>query len=110
MLFHAWVSVLIDQVPRNFQKKNLFPGVAIPSVKTILLRFLGQQGYFFILGYQEEKDGHGSVPSRAADVQPGSLSWRKHHHKDFVCRSECPGKIYRNGLSVPPIRPEAAEP
>lgn len=59
---------------------------------------------------RKRKDGHGSVPSKAGDVQPGSLSWRKHHHKDFVWRSKCSGKSDRNGLSLPPIRPEVAEP
>lgn len=104
-------SVLINQVPRSFQKKNLFPGVAIPCVRTILQRFLGQQGAnVFLHPGLLGKDGHGSVPSEAADVQPGSLSCRKHHHKDFVLRSKCSGKVYRNGLSLPPTRPVVAEP
>lgn len=59
---------------------------------------------------RKRKDGHGSVPSEAADVQPGSLSWRTHHHTNFVWRSKYSGKIYRNGLSLPPIRPVVAEP
>lgn len=27
---------------------------------------------------------HGSVPNKAADVQPGLLSWRKHYCKNFM--------------------------